>query len=256
MTALQVHNLTAGYDQRAAVHHLDFNIPAGALAAVVGPNGGGKSTLLKAMAGLLRPMSGHVHYPTHGRHCFSYLPQVSAIDRDFPLTVQEVVEMGHWRRAGFYRALRPAEIAATRAALARVRMESLAARPIHALSVGQFQRVLFARLITEDCDCLLLDEPFAAIDRATTDELLILLSEWQKQGKTIVCVVHDEAMVRERFSHAYILARELVAGGEVAAVMTADNLERAQALARGWHDQDIACALPPDYRHQECTHDH
>jgi zinc/manganese transport system ATP-binding protein len=116
---------------------------------------------------------------------------------------------------------------AVRAALAAVGLGAAGDRPIAALSVGQFRRALFARLMLQEGSVLLLDEPFAAIDASTTTELLRLVERWHGEGRTVIAVLHDLGQVSGHFPRAVLLARRVIAAGDTAAVLTADNLALA-----------------------------
>jgi zinc/manganese transport system ATP-binding protein len=109
-------------------------------------------------------------------------------------------------------------------------------RPIENLSVGEFQRALFARLLLQDAPLILLDEPFVALDERTTDDLLRLVVYWHQSGRTVIAVLHDFDQVRQHFPTALLLARSCIAWGDTAAVLSAENLNRArktmQALAK------------------------
>ncbi len=239
---LAIKNLTAGYERRPAIHHLSAAIANGARLAVIGPNGGGKSTLLKAIMGLIKPMSGSVAFDNKKTHV-AYLPQLSEIDRSFPITVYDVALMGAWRRAGFFRSITPAQRAAAMAALTQVGMEAFAERPIAALSLGQFQRVMFARLIVENADCYLLDEPFSAIDSRTITDLLKVIEGWNGQGKTVICVLHDLRQVKDHFPQSLLISKELIAYGPTASVITPENLDRAAQLSTHWHEDTDLCHI-------------
>ena len=110
----------------------------------------------------------------------------------------------------------------------------LEARSLQELSVGQFQRVLFARVLVQDAAVILLDEPFAAVDAATTADLLAVVQRWHTEGRTVVAVVHDLDQARSQFPHCLLLAREAVAWGATAMVLTAAHQARARRLAEGW----------------------
>jgi zinc/manganese transport system ATP-binding protein len=117
-------------------------------------------------------------------------------------------------------------------------------RPIDTLSVGQFQRVLFARLLLQDADLVLLDEPFAAIDAKTVVDLMAVIQCWRDEKRTVVAVLHDLDQVRRDFPNSLLLARELVASGPTARVLSADNLLRARAMAEAWDERAGACDVP------------
>ena len=107
-------------------------------------------------------------------------------------------------------------------------------RSIGSLSAGQFQRVLFARLLLQDASVILLDEPFNAIDARTTHDLLALIGAWHGQGRTVIAVLHDIEQVRQHFPSTLLLAREAVAWGDTAGTLQPDNLRRAKNMAEHW----------------------
>lgn len=237
---IEIKDLTAGYDRRPAVHHIHLHIPQGSLTAIIGPNGAGKSTFLKSLVGLIKPMSGTVRLPRAGP-VMAYLPQVSEIDRSFPVSVFDLALMGWLPRKGFFSSLGQDVRQQTMTALEQVGMASFAKRPIGALSTGQFQRVLFARLILQEAEYYLLDEPFAAIDSRTIADLLPLVKAWHKKGKTVLSVLHDFDQVKEHFPDALLLSRELIAYGKTAQVLTERNLALAKARAESWQDTADLC---------------
>jgi zinc/manganese transport system ATP-binding protein len=228
-TAIRLTDLSVHYGRRLALQNLTGAFAAGSLTAVVGPNGAGKSTLLKALAGIVRTRRGAITAIGDRRHV-AYLPQQTALDHGFPITVGECVAVGGWRRFGAFRSA-PREIVERVAeAIAAVGLEGFESRRISDLSLGQFQRALFARLMVQDADVLLLDEPFAAIDERTSEDLLQLLRRWHAEGRTIITVLHDLTQVRAHFSMTLLLARRGIVWGETAAVLTPENLARARAM--------------------------
>ncbi|SEA90165.1 zinc ABC transporter ATP-binding protein AztA [Rubrimonas cliftonensis] len=227
--ALQFQDLTLGYDRHPAVHHLCASIAAGSMTAIVGPNGAGKSTLLKAVAGALAPLAGAVLFEA-ARPRVAWLPQAADVDRSFPLSVGAFAAMGLWSRIGMFGGLGRGDRARLTAALEAVGMAGFADRPIGALSGGQMQRTLFARLLLQDAELILLDEPFVAIDARTTADLMALVARWRGEGRTVIAVLHDLEMVRAHFPQTLLLARELIAHGPTAEALSAANLLRARAM--------------------------
>lgn len=242
---ITLRDLTLGYERHPAVHHLSLHIEPGSLLAVVGPNGAGKSTLIKALAGVLTPLSGHIEGLQ--REHIAWLPQHSELDASFPIDVRGMVATGLWREVGALGRFTAAHRQRCDAALAAVGLSGFEARGLDTLSGGQLQRARFARLILQDAPVVLLDEPFAAVDQRTTADLLALLHGWQRQGRTVIAVLHDIAQVREHFSQTLLLAREPVAWGATAEVLTDANWARAQSLHEPFDEQAGECeAGSPD----------
>ncbi len=238
---ITLNNFSAGYERHPAVHHISGVFPSASLTAIVGPNGGGKSTLLKALIGILRPMTGSIDCHGIASRDIAYLPQQSEVDRSFPLNVADVVALGLWPKIGAFGGVSAAQQEDVMRALNEVGMASFGARPIEALSTGQWQRVLFARLIVQNAQAILLDEPFAAIDSRTAHDLTHILQHWQKEGRTVIAVMHDLASVRIHFPQTLMLARELVAWGSTAEALRDVNLARAQELSDSWTENAGAC---------------
>lgn len=240
-TAIIVDNLTVAYDRRPAVHHINGRFEAGSLTAIVGPNGAGKSTLIKAIAGMLKPVSGRIDRGQLATRNLGYLPQAAEIDRSFPLSVADTVAMGAWRSIGMWRGLTRQHARRTGDALAAVGLTGFGPRSIGSLSAGQFQRVLFARLLLQDAGVILLDEPFNAIDTRTTRDLLALVQSWHDQGRTVIAVLHDIEQVRQHFPNTLLMARETIAWGATAQVLSDANLRRARNMAEYWSADAKAC---------------
>lgn len=243
--ALACSNLTLGYDRHPAVHHLQCTFKHGALVAVVGPNGAGKSTLLKALAGELDPIEGE-YILGMPRTRIAYLPQQGELDLSFPISLFDFVAMGLWRSLGPFGGLKGDDAARVRAVLERVGLAGLERRSIGAISGGQLQRARFARLMLQDADLLLLDEPFNAIDSRTTDDLAALIREWHAEGRSIVAVLHDLELVRRIFPECLLLAREQVGFGPTAEVLTTEHLARARTLAESFDEHAAVCHRPAE----------
>lgn len=240
--AITLNNLTVSYRSHPALHHISGQFAAGSLTAVVGPNGAGKSTLLKSLVGLLPLAGGSVHHALpHQR--VAYLPQLSELDRSFPLAVRDCVLLGLWGQTGAWGRVTTPLRAQVDTALQAVGLQGFERRTVGTLSSGQLQRVLFARLLVQDAELILLDEPFNAMDAKTTAGLLALVQQWHQQQRTVVVVLHDDAMVRAHFPDTLLLARELVAWGPTAEVLTAPHLARARAMAEAWDADAALCAI-------------
>ena len=240
---IALHDVTVAYERHPAVHHVSGRFAPGSLTAVVGPNGAGKSTLLKTLAGVLRPVGGRVERAAPlERRRIAYLPQLPELDRRFPISVRDTVLTGAWPRAGWHRAFDAAAHRAAHEALHAVGLDGVDARPIGTLSAGQFQRVLFARLMLQDAALILLDEPFTALDARTVADLIALVERWHGEGRTVVAVLHDFDQVRRHFPDTLLLARECIAWGPTAGALTEANLHRARHMAESWDPHADDCA--------------
>jgi zinc/manganese transport system ATP-binding protein len=249
-SCLTFRDLTLGYDSHPAVHHLDGRVAKGSLTAVVGANGSGKSTLMKGIAGLLTPMEGSVDKTAGIR--IAYLPQRSEIDRTFPARVVDLVSLGLWPRRGLLGRHTAQDRTDVGRALQAVGLAGFEKRSIDTLSGGQFQRALFARVLLQDADLILLDEPFNAIDARTVDELIALIRHWNGEGRTVMVVVHDLELVRRNFPQTLLLARRKVAWGQTAESLSPENMLRARRFHEAWEDDAPWCETS-DHHHD---HDH
>ncbi|MBF0528803.1 MAG: ABC transporter ATP-binding protein [Deltaproteobacteria bacterium] len=241
MDSISLHDLTLGYDRHPAVHHLSGVFEAGSMTAVVGPNGSGKSTLLKGLTGILPPLGGRIERGRLKTSQIAYLPQQAEIDRSFPITVMDVVALGLWRRIGMFGGMTDELWDRTWQSLASVGLAGFEQRPIGNLSAGQFQRVLFARMLLQNSPVIILDEPFTAIDTRTTTDLLNLVIQWHSEKRTIIAVLHDYDQVRAVFPRTLMLAREPIAWGETDSVLTNENLQSARTMSEAWNDSAEFC---------------
>lgn len=239
--AVWLGNLTVAYRGHPAVHHLSGEFAAGSLTAIVGPNGAGKTTLLAAIMGCLRAAEGEVKIDPRLTGRVAWLPQQAAIDRSFPLRVFDMVALGRWARVGSFAPLRGDDVAAVSSALVAVGLAGFERRYIGELSAGQFQRVLFARVLLQDAPLILLDEPFNAIDARTTADLLGVVRRWHGEARTVIAVLHDLEQVREHFDRTLLLARRCIAWGQTAEVLSARNLAQARRQAEAWDDDAPLC---------------
>jgi zinc/manganese transport system ATP-binding protein len=204
-------DVTVRYGRRVALEAVSGEFLAGSLTAVVGVNGAGKSTLLAAIAGVVRLTGGVVNCAARPR--LAYLPQLTSIDRDYPLTVAELIALGGWREFGAFRSPRAALRARAAVVAETVGLAGRLRQPIGEISVGELQRALFARLALQDAAVILLDEPFAAVDAQTMPVLLDQVTRWHQEGRTVIAVVHDLELVRARFPTTLVLARRCLAWG-------------------------------------------
>jgi zinc/manganese transport system ATP-binding protein len=241
--SIVLHDLTLGYDGHPAVHHLSGVFAGGSMTAVIGPNGSGKSTLLKGLTGMLHPLGGRIERGSLRTSQFAYLPQQVEIDHSFPITVLDTVALGLWHRLGMFGGMKQEQWQQARQALAAVGLEGFDRRAIGNLSVGQFQRVLFARLMLQDCPVILLDEPFTSIDARTTVDLLDVVQRWHAESRTIIVVLHNLEQVRSFFPRTLMLAREPIGWGETAEILTSENLQNARRMSEAWDESAEVCRI-------------
>lgn len=241
-------NVTLGYDRHPAVHHLSGEVASGALLAVVGPNGAGKSTLFRGLTGILKPLSGSIALDGLDARDIAYLPQTADIDRSFPITAFDFVGTGLWRSTGLFGGIGKTECERIAQALAAVGLTGFENRTIGALSGGQLQRLLFARVMLQDARLIVLDEPFNAIDSRTARDLLALVKRWHEEGRTVLAALHDLDMVRAHFPETLLLARGPVAWGPTAEVLTPENLLVAMRMCEAFDDSAAACVADPPSR--------
>lgn len=195
------HALRWGAPGQPLTPALDFELPKGSLTAIIGANGSGKSSLLKVIAGLQKPLAGKVRLDVPRRGGVSFLPQQQHLDRQFPISLQALVAAGFWGNR------QSAEIRSQRlkAVLKDWCLNGLEERPLMALSGGELQRALLARLSLTDAPLLLLDEPHAALDELGQALLWKHVHQWHLEGRTLVVVCHDLAAVREHIPHTLLI---------------------------------------------------
>lgn len=186
-------NVTLGYGDGPVLEDLTFTLYEGDFLGLVGPNGSGKTTIVKALLGILEPEAGRIVYDRelHDEIRFGYVPQRHTLDELFPLSVGEIVRMGRTRAAGLLRRLGTDHIRATAEALAAVDMAPLAGRRYGELSGGQRQRTLIARALVTGANCLVLDEPTNGMDLGSQEAILELIARLHDEGGlTVVFVSH------------------------------------------------------------------
>ncbi len=221
MTLVRVEDLGGGYvPGRDALEGVSFALDAGAVAAVLGPNGGGKTTLFRALLGELPQRRGTVELA--GRP--AYVPQTDHARLDFPVSALDVALMGAYHRTPFYRRLGRGERAGAEAALERVGLADRARERFGALSGGQRQRVLIARALEQEARILLLDEPLSGVDAPSAARIEGILRELRDEGRVLLVATHDVEQARG-FDRVLCLHRRQIAFGSPAAVLDARVLQ-------------------------------
>ncbi len=228
--AVSIHDMTVAYHRKPVLWDVDLDVPPQKLVGIVGPNGAGKSTLIKACLDLIPKASGVVRLfgkpYREQRELVGYVPQRESVDWQFPVSALDVVAMGTYGRIGW---LKPVNRAAKRQAfeaLDRVGLADLAKRQISQLSGGQQQRVFLARALAQDAQLYFMDEPFAAVDAATEQAVVMVLRDLQAAGKTCLVVHHDLETVPTYFDWLVLLNMRVVASGPTETTFTKSNLQK------------------------------
>jgi len=242
-----VEGLAAGYGGRTVLRDVTFTADPGERIAVLGPNGGGKTTLFRVLLGELPPAAGTVH----GAGRFAVVPQTERSRLDFPVSALDVALMGALSRLPWWRRPTRRDRDKAQEALAAVGLADVAGETFGELSGGQRQRVLVARALVQDAPVLLLDEPFRGLDAVSAERLESLLARLASEGRTLLIATHEVAQAR-RWERVLCLNGRQVAFGAPAQVLTRATLE----LTYGAELVDVTgerCVLPP--HHHEHDHD-
>jgi zinc transport system ATP-binding protein len=216
--ALHIKNLSVYYGQTPAIMGVCLGVSDGEYLGIIGPNGGGKSTLLKAILGLIPVSSGNISIYGGNAHknrsLVGYVPQFALLNRKFPISLFEVVLTGHLKQgiAPFFR-YSSKDNESVYTLLEKVGITDLANRQISELSGGEFQKMLIARALATNPKLLLLDEPTASVDAASRDQIYGLLAELNK-NMTIILVTHDLLAVSSQVTRLACLNGQLVYHGE------------------------------------------
>ena len=225
-TAIKLDQVSFGYDNNRVLDNITFEVPEGDFLGVIGPNGGGKTTLLKLVLDLLTPTSGEIKIfdrsPREARSLIGYVPQYAEFDREFPVRAWDVVLMGRLSKAPMLGGYRRQDREAAEEAMRRVEVFDLRNQQLGTLSGGQRQRVLIARALASNPRLLLLDEPTASIDTRAERDIYNLLKELNKQT-TIILVTHDLGFVSQYVTRVACLNRRLV--GHPTARITPEIIE-------------------------------
>jgi ABC-type Mn2+/Zn2+ transport system ATPase subunit len=241
---LAVEDAATGYGAEPVFRGVSFDLRRGERLAVLGPNGGGKTTLFKLLLGELPALAGRIS--AAGR--FGYVPQTERSRLDYPVSALDVALMGTLSRLPWWRRPRRRERAFARAALERVGLAELADAQFGDLSGGQRQRVLVARALVQDAPILLLDEPFAGIDRPSEQLLGALLQELAAEGRGVVAATHDLEQARA-WDRVLCLNRRMVAFGEPAGVLSAEVLAETYGADIVLIGDDARLAVLPPHHH-------
>lgn len=242
MTLLHVDGVAAGYAGPPVLRDVTFEIAAGERVGVLGPNGGGKSTLFRVLLGELTPSAGTIS----GTRRFGYVPQTERSRLDYPVTALDVALMGTLWSSRWWLPVGKRDRERGFAALGRVGLREQADTMFGELSGGQRQRVLAARALVQDADVLLLDEPFSGVDVASGEMLTSLLDELASEGRGLLIATHDLEQAAG-WDRVLCLNRRAVAFGVPEEVLTLDVLEQTYGGAIVTLPGKAAAILPPHH---------
>lgn len=209
---IKLENVSVFYEQICALEAVNLTITEGDFLGIIGPNGGGKTTLLKVILGLVKPSDGRVTYgnpSAQNKPLLGYVPQFSRFDKNFPINVTEVILMGRLTgRSGLFQRYHQQDRAKVQLLLEQLEIGDLKNRQIGQLSGGQLQRVLIARALAMEPAILLLDEPTASLDTHYKTELYSLLKELNQQ-MTIILITHDIGLLSAGVNKVACINRKL-----------------------------------------------
>ncbi len=251
---IEISNLSFSYGENEVLRNVNFKFDSSDFVCVIGPNGGGKSTLMKLILGLLKPDKGSVKIdgeaPQKGRLALGYVPQDVALNPAFPLSVLEVALMGTLDGGafGFYK---KAQKSLAREMLAKVGMEGFASRKINALSGGQRQRVYIARALASGAKTLVLDEPTASIDPRGAAEIFALLKSLNSAGVGVIMVSHDVNMALAFASRVVYVSGELVEHTGLKGRVSGGEIEHLAHCGTHFCAVELAQLLGADGAHLE-----
>ena len=234
--AIEVRDVTVHYGDVLALDRVSLALRPGRVCGLVGMNGSGKSTLFKTIMGTVKPDTGTVRIngaaPAAARKAgvLGYVPQSEDVDWTFPLSVRDVVMTGRYGRMGPTRRPKKADRDAVDHALERVELTDLADRQIGQLSGGQKKRTFVARGIAQGATILLLDEPFAGVDKRSEATITALLRELADAGAAILVSTHDLHALPDLADEAILLLRTVLMHGDPGVVLQPDNLAAAFGL--------------------------
>lgn len=213
MAQISCQNLSCGYDNKAVIENLSFNVNRGDYLVILGENGAGKSTLVKTLLGLLKPIKGEAVFGDGLKKSeIGYLSQQTLVQRDFPASVEEVVLSGCLPSLGFRPFFGIAEKKLVRKNLEMMGLKGFEKRSYRFLSGGQQQRVLLARALCATNKILLLDEPVAGLDPNATEEMYALIERLNKNGTTIIMISHDVIESVKYATHILRIGKEYFFG--------------------------------------------
>ncbi|WP_455648368.1 ATP-binding cassette domain-containing protein [Lonepinella koalarum] len=230
--AIHVEDVTVRYNNgHIAIQNVSFQLEGGTICALLGVNGGGKSTLFKSIMGLIRYQQGNIqlcHLPVEKalkQNLISYVPQSEDVDWQFPVSVYDVVMQGRYGYMNFLRIPTALDKQKVQQAMERVDIQHLAERQIGELSGGQKKRVFLARALAQQSKVILLDEPFTGVDVKTENAIVDLLGQLRQEGHLILVSTHNLGSVPDFCDQVVMINRTVIAAGSTESTFNQHNLE-------------------------------
>ncbi|MFV0559587.1 MAG: metal ABC transporter ATP-binding protein [Enterococcus sp.] len=228
---LKIDNLTVSYGDFTVFSNLSLQIQPNKVTGIIGPNGVGKSTLVKAILGLVKANTGSCTYDGQSikkiQTEIAYVEQRKDLDLSFPINVFDLVLTGSYGKLGLFKTPGKKEEEMCQRALEQVEMSEFAKRQIGNLSGGQLQRVFVARAILQKANVVILDEPFVGIDLQSERAIMKILKQWRDEGKTIIVIHHDLNKVSDYFDDLIVMNHGIIDYGPTSEVYNAENIRQA-----------------------------
>lgn len=235
--AVKCENLTVEYKGRPNLLNINMEVPSGVLLAVLGPNNSGKTTLLKAIAGIEKPAAGNVYIysrPTHAlKNDVAYVPERNFVNWDFPINLFDLVLMGSYNRLKRAQQPHKKDKVAVKEALERMGLEKLARKSICDLSRGEKHRALIARALVQDARIYIMDEPMVAADEESINIIVEVLQELRAKKKTVIVSHHDFVTIPKYFDMVALLNVKLLGIGKTEDILTEENFEKTYGMSAG-----------------------
>ena len=229
--AVQTENVSVIYDGEPVLWDISLDIPSGSVTAVIGPNKGGKTTLLKVMLGLIKPNAGKVYVfsrPTMTlKNDIAWIPERETLDWSFPATVQDVVLMGSYNRLRTGERPKKSDKELMNEALEKTGLLELRKKQISTISRGEQERVLIARALVQNPRIYIMDEPFFSADEASAEIIISVLESIKKAGKTAIVAHHDVFMTPQYFDEAVFINVRKITQGRVPDILNKETLKAA-----------------------------
>ena len=232
--AVKLENITVEFNGRPTLLNINLEIPSGSLMAVLGPNNAGKTTLLKTIIGLNKPVSGHVYIFSRHTHALkndiAYVPERNSVNWQFPTSLYDLAFMGSYNRINFLNRASKKDKIVTLEALERLKLEKFADKRISELTRGEKHRALIARALVQDARIIVMDEPMISADDESIEIIIDVINELHRKQKTVIVAHHDTMTIPKYFQTAAFINKKLIASGNTSDIFTQQNFNAAYGV--------------------------